>query len=76
MAGEAADEPTRVNKTFAALRRAVPKAQPRAERRNAWISEETWRLVNKRVSVRQDPMKGRALKRRLGRAVKASLVAD
>ena len=31
--------PTRVDKLFVALRRAVPKAQPRAARQNAWISE-------------------------------------
>ena len=69
-------KPTRVEKTFAALRRVVPKAQPRAAIRNAWISEETWRLVDERVSARRDPRKGQALKRRLGRAVKASLAAD
>ena len=69
-------KPTRVDQLFVALRRAAPKAQPRAVRRNAWISEETWRLVNERVSARRDPRKGQALKRRLGRAVKASLAAD
>ena len=69
-------KPTRVDQLFAALRRAVPKAQPREARRNAWISEETWRLVNERVSACRDPRKGQAFKRQLGRAVKASLVAD
>ena len=69
-------KPTRVDKLFAALRRAVPKAQPRAARRNTWISEETWRLIDERVSARRDPRKGQALKRRLVRAVKASLAAD
>ena len=69
-------KPTRVDKIFAALRRAVPKAQPRAARRNAWISEETWRLVDERVSARRYPRKGQALRRRLGRAVKESLAAD
>ena len=67
---------TREEKSFAALRRAVQKAQPRAARQNAWISEETWILVDKRVSARRDPAKGQALKRRLGRAIKASLAAD
>ena len=37
---------------------------------------ETWRLVNERVSARRDPAKGQAIKRRLGRAIKASLTAD
>ena len=69
-------KPTQVDKTFAALRKAVPKAQPLATRRNAWISEEIWRLVDKRVFACQDPRRGHALKRRLGRAIKASLAAD
>ena len=37
---------------------------------------ETWRLVDERVSARRDPAKGQAIKIRLGRAIKASLVAD
>ena len=69
-------KPPRVDQLFAALRRVVPKAQPRAARPNTWISEETLRLVNKRVSARWDPRKGQALKSRLGRAVKASLAED
>ena len=69
-------KPTRVDKHFAALWGAIPKAQPRTARLNAWILEETWRLVDERVSARRDPRKGQALKRRLGRAVKVSLAAD
>ena len=69
-------KPTQIDKLCAALLRAVPKAQPRAARQNAWISEETWRLVDKRVSAHRDPRKGRVLKCRLRRAVKASLAAD
>ena len=38
--------------------------------------EETWRLVNEKVSALRDPRKGQALKHQLGRAVKASLAAD
>ena len=45
-------KPTQVDKLFVALRRAVPKAQPRTARRNAWILEETWRLVDERLSAR------------------------
>ena len=67
---------TRVDQLFEALRRAVPKAQPREARRNAWISEETWRLDKERVSAHRYPRKGQAFKRQLGRAVKASLTAD
>ena len=48
-------KPMRTDQLFAALRRAVPKAQPREARQNAWISEKMWRLINKRVSTRRDP---------------------
>ena len=37
---------------FAALRRAVPKPHSQDARKNAWISEATWRLVVERVSAR------------------------
>ena len=70
------EKPTQSDQLFSALRRAVLKAQPREARRNAWISEETWRLVDKRVSARRYPRYGQAFKRKLGRAVKASLAAD
>ena len=56
-------EPTRTDELFAALRRAVPRAQPRKARQNAWISESTWRLIDERVSARRDPRYGRAYKR-------------
>ena len=35
---------------FGDLRRAVPKPHEREKHRNAWISEETWRLADERVS--------------------------
>ena len=38
-------KPTRTDELFADLRRAVPRAKPREERRNACISAETWRLI-------------------------------
>ena len=69
-------EPTREDEVFAALRRAVPKARVREARKNEWISMEKWRLVDERVSARQDSEKGQAIKRRLGRAIKASLAED
>ena len=69
-------KPTWVDLLFVALWRAVPKVQPREARQNAWISEETWRLVDERVSVRRDPRYGQAFNTQLGRAVKASLAAD
>ena len=69
-------ETTRTDEIFAALRRAVPRAQPREARRNAWILESTWRLINKRVSAHRYPRYGRAFKRRQGKAVQKSLAAD
>ena len=44
-------EPTREDGIFAALRRAVPKPHARERSQNDWISEDTWRLVDKRVSA-------------------------
>ena len=44
-------KPTREDGIFAALRRAVPKPHVKYRHKNAWISEETWRLVDKRVSA-------------------------
>ena len=59
-------DPTREDNTFAALRRAVPKARAREARRNKWILTETWRLFDKRVSARRDLAKGHAIKIWLG----------
>ena len=69
-------EPSWTDTLFAALRRAVPKPTPREARRNAWISAETWRLINKRVFTRRDPRYGQADRRRLGKEIKKSLVQD
>ena len=44
-------KPTREDGIFAALRRAVPKPHARDQHKNEWISEETWRLVDERVSA-------------------------
>ena len=69
-------EPTREDRIFAALCTAVPKPRAREARKNAWISETTWRLVDKRVSAHWDIEKDQALIRRLGRAIRASLRTD
>ena len=52
---------TREDGIFAALSRAVLKPLARDARKNAWISEDTCRLVNKRFSARQDPAEDQAL---------------
>ena len=68
--------PTREDRIFAALQRAVPKPRARESKKNAWILAITWRLVDKRVSVRRYIAKDQALIWRLGRAIKAILRED
>ena len=48
---------TRAHKLFAEFWRVVLKPNKWTARHNSWISAETWRLVNKRVSTRQEPGK-------------------
>ena len=67
--------PTREDGIFAALRRAVPKPHARDRHKSEWISEETWRLFDKRVSARRETG-FQARIRRLGHAIRASLQGD
>ena len=69
------DEPTREDRIFAALRRAVLKPHARERRMNNWISEETWRLIDERVSARRGT-RVQARIWRLIRAIVASLKGD
>ena len=66
------DEPTREDGIFAALRMAVPKPHVRERKENGWISEDKWRLVDKRVSARRKT-KDQLMIRRLSRAIAVSL---
>ena len=68
-------QPTREDSLFGDLRRAVPKPQPREQHQNAWIYEETWKLVDERVTMRRKA-RARTGMRRLGRAIQASLKGD
>ena len=68
-------QPTREDSLFGNLRRAVPKPKPREQHRNAWISEETWKLVDERVTMRRKS-RARTGMRRLGRAIQSSLKGD
>ena len=68
-------ETTREDTHFGDLRLSVPKPYIREQHRNAWISDETWKLVDERVSARRGP-RVQARLRRLGRAIKASLKGD
>ena len=65
-------EPTREDGIFAALWRAMPKPHGRDRHKNEWISEETWRLVDERVSARRETGVHARI-RRLDRAIRASL---
>ena len=67
--------PTREDTPFGDLRRAVPKPHLQEQHRNAWISDETWNIVDERVTVRREP-RAQTYMRRLGRAIKASLKGD
>ena len=51
----------------------MPKPHAREMRKNGWISEDTWRLDNKRVSTGRNPAKYQARIWRLSRAIAASL---
>ena len=53
----------------------MPKPHEREKHGNAWISEETWRLADKRVSAKRGA-RVRARLRRLGRAFRSSLKGD
>ena len=68
-------EPTREDGIFATLQRAVPKPHRRDRHKNEWISEETWRLVNKRDFARRGTGVHTRI-RRLGRAIRASIQGD
>ena len=68
-------KPTREDTLFGDLRRAVPKPHKREKHRNAWISKETWRLADERVSAKRGK-RVRSRLRRLGLAFRASLKGD
>ena len=61
---------------FAALRRETPNQKAWEARKNAWISEDMWRLIDEGVSTRQKPEKGQTRIWRLIRAIAASLKGD
>ena len=69
-------KPTRTDELFAAQWRAVPRAKPQEARQNAWISVDTWRPIDERVSTRQEPRYGKADSRQLSKAVQVSLAKD
>ena len=68
-------DPTREYGIFVTLRSVVPKPHARDRRKNGWISEDTWRLIDKRVSARQKTRDQTQI-RKLSQAIAASLKGD
>ena len=50
----------------------MPKPQERERRKNRWISEDMWRLINERVSARRKT-KDQSRIQRMSRSIMASL---
>ena len=67
---------TRVENIFSELRCAIPKLDKQEACRNSWISAEAWIIVNKRVSMRQEPGQDQRRLRRLGRAIWEAMKED
>ena len=68
-------DPTREGGIFAALRMAVTNSHAGERRKNRWISEDKWRLVDERVSTRQK-IRDQTRIQRLSQAITASLKGD
>ena len=66
----------REDRIFAALWRAVLKPWAQEARKTAWILATACRIVDKRVSVRQDIAKYQSLIQRLGSTIRESLRKD
>ena len=66
----------RENQLFKELHKVIPKQKSREARKNTWTLEDTLRLVDTIVFVRQDPTRNNQLLCCLGRQIKASLKAD
>ena len=69
-------KPTREDRIFTAVRRAVPKPRAREAQNIECILATTWRLVNERVSARRYIAKEQAFISSLVCAIKASLRED
>ena len=59
-----------------ALHLAIPNPKVREAKKNTWIFEDMWRLVDAKVSVLQDSACVQDLLRRIGHQIVASLKAD
>ena len=68
--------PTKEDGLYAPLRWKIPNPKAQEARKNTWILADIWRLVNTRVSMRQDTTRNQGLLLRLSRQITAILKAD
>ena len=61
---------------FTDLRWMIPKTKAQEARKKTWILADIWRLVDTRVSMRQDITCNQGLLQRPSRQIAASLKAD
>jgi len=67
---------TKVDSIFQSLSDGIAAPSRSNRVRSSWISDETWKLVDARASVRRAPNMDRAAYRRLNRQVKSALQKD
>ena len=68
--------PTREDRIFATLREVILNLRAREASKNSCILESTWRFINTRVSLHQDPAQDQTIIHRLSRAIYAILKSD
>ena len=67
---------TELEHAFEELKVDIEKPTTREYKRAAWVSAETWKLVDQRAQLRRDGLLTQTLARQMGRKVKASLKVD
>ena len=67
---------TRLDAAYEELQQEVVRPPPRARPANKWITDETWKIVDKRALLRRKGMLSQAAARSLGQEIKAQLRAD
>jgi len=66
---------TQLDAAYEELQRDVVRPPPRARPANKWITDETWKIVDKRALLRRKGMLSQVAARSLGREIKARLKA-
>jgi hypothetical protein len=67
---------TQLDAAYEELQQDVVRPPPRERLANKWITDETWKIVDKRTLLRQKGILSQATARSLGREIKARLKAD